>query len=230
MRAGRSETSSRQSSQPSVLIARPHFPFLGEGNSQSLPLAAHGGLGRRLSFSMPPGKTGEESRSLQLFLEMCREVSEMSEPIIDLRSDTVTRPSPAMRRAIADAVVGDDVYHEDPTVNRLEQKIAETLGKEAAVFVPSGTMSNQIAIRTHCQPGDELLCEASGHIYLYEQGAPAQLSGVVCHVLPGDFGLLDLEDFEGTINRKTSTWFAHGSFAWRIRTIEAVAGFFPLKE
>jgi len=123
----------------------------------------------------------------------------MPDPVIDLRSDTVTRPSPAMRRAIADAAVGDDVYREDPTVSRLEQRIADLLGKETAVFVPSGTMSNQIAIRTHCQPGDELLCEANAHIYRYEQGAPAQLSGVTCRTIPGDYGLLDVEDFEGAI-------------------------------
>src|SRR3990172_9044001 len=95
---------------------------------------------------------------------------------IDLRSDTVTRPTPAMRRAIAEAEVGDDVYREDPTVLRLEAKFAEMLGKEAAVYVPSGTMSNQIAVRSHCQPGDEMICEARSHIYNYEQGGPAVLS------------------------------------------------------
>jgi threonine aldolase len=123
----------------------------------------------------------------------------MAEPLIDLRSDTVTRPSPAMRRAIADAQVGDDVYGEDPTVNRLERKFADLLGKEAAVFVASGTMSNQIAIRSHCRPGDELLCEAAAHIFNYEQGAPAQLSGVMCRTLAGEYGILDVEDFEGMI-------------------------------
>lgn len=123
----------------------------------------------------------------------------MPETVIDLRSDTVTRPSPAMRRAMAEAAVGDDVYHEDPTVNRLEEKFAAMLGKEAAVFVASGTMSNQIAIRAHCQPGDELLCESGAHIYNYEQGAPAQLSGVMCRTLSGDYGILDVEDFDGMI-------------------------------
>ncbi|MBI3461579.1 MAG: low-specificity L-threonine aldolase [Planctomycetes bacterium] len=118
---------------------------------------------------------------------------------IDLRSDTVTKPTPAMRRAIAEAEVGDDVFHDDPTVNRLEAKFAEVLGKEAAVYVPSGTMSNQIAVRAHCRPGDELLCESTCHIYNYEQGGPAVLSGVMCRTIPGRHGILDVEDFEGLI-------------------------------
>lgn len=113
--------------------------------------------------------------------------------LIDLRSDTVTRPTPAMRKVMADAEVGDDVWGEDPTVNRLEAVVAERLGKEAALFVPSGTMSNQIAIRVHTRPGDELLCDVNAHIYVYEAGAPAVLSGVTCHTLPGDYGLLTLD-------------------------------------
>src|SRR5918999_579869 len=95
---------------------------------------------------------------------------------IDLRSDTVTRPSPAMRAAMAAAEVGDDVFGEDPTVRRLEERVAAMLGKEAALYVPSGTMSNQIAVKAHCQPGDELLCDVNCHIYCYEGGGPAQLS------------------------------------------------------
>src|ERR1700736_2574977 len=87
---------------------------------------------------------------------------------IDLRSDTVTRPSPPMRRAMAEAPVGDDQYGEDPSVNLLQERIAALLGKEAALFVPSGTMANQICIKAHTQPGDELLCEATCHIYNYE--------------------------------------------------------------
>ena len=79
--------------------------------------------------------------------------------MIDLRSDTVTKPTPAMRAAMFAADVGDDVFGEDPTVNRLEQRVAEYLGKEAAIYVPSGCMANQIAVRLHCRPGDELLCE-----------------------------------------------------------------------
>ncbi len=119
--------------------------------------------------------------------------------VIDLRSDTVTRPTPAMRAAMADAAVGDDVFGDDPTVNRLEERVAELLGKEAALYVPSGTMSNQIAVNVHMLPGDELLCDLNCHIYNYEAGGPAILSGVTCRTLDGDFGILDLSDLEDKI-------------------------------
>lgn len=98
--------------------------------------------------------------------------------VVDFRSDTVTQPSAAMRTAMATAEVGDDVYSEDPTVNRLERRVARMLGRVAAVFVPSGTMANQIAIMAHCQPGDEVVVEASGHCYNFETGATAALGGV----------------------------------------------------
>jgi threonine aldolase len=123
----------------------------------------------------------------------------MAEAPIDLRSDTVTRPTPGMRAAMAAAEVGDDVFHEDPTVNELEERVARLLGKEAALFVPSGTMSNQIAIRVHTQPGDELLCDVNAHIYLYEAGAPAVLSGVTCRTLEGEHGILDPSQLEGKV-------------------------------
>lgn len=97
--------------------------------------------------------------------------------LIDLRSDTVTKPTDEMRRAMASAEVGDDVYGEDPTVNRLEDLAAEWLGKEAALFVPSGTMGNQVAVLTHCQPGDEVFVEAQAHVYWYEAGSIARLAG-----------------------------------------------------
>ena len=119
--------------------------------------------------------------------------------MIDLRSDTVTRPTPAMRAAIQAAEVGDDVFHEDPTVNRLEERVAAVLGKEAAVYVPSGTMSNQVCIKAHTQPGDELLCEASCHIYNFEAGGPAVLSGVTCRTVEGDHGVLDVSQLEGKV-------------------------------
>src|SRR5580765_4298490 len=96
----------------------------------------------------------------------------MTGNVIDMRSDTVTKPTPGMRRAMAEAEVGDDMSGEDPTVNRLEKLMAELLGKEAAVFACSGTQSNQMGVRTHCQPGDELLIESTGHIANFEQGAP----------------------------------------------------------
>src|SRR5262245_60821763 len=116
--------------------------------------------------------------------------------MIDLRSDTVTRPTPAMKAAMMAAEVGDDVFHEDPTVNRLEERVAGLLGKEAALYVPSGTMSNQIAVKMHTQPGDELLCDLNCHIYNYEAGGPAVLSGVTCRTLDGDYGILDLSQLE----------------------------------
>jgi threonine aldolase len=123
----------------------------------------------------------------------------MPSPVIDLRSDTVTKPTPAMRAAMSAAEVGDDVYHEDPTINRLEERVAAMLGKEAAVYVPSGTMSNQIAVKTHTQPGDELICETHCHIYNNEAGGPAALSGVTCRTFEGDFGILDLTQLDGKI-------------------------------
>ena len=123
----------------------------------------------------------------------------MTDKAIDLRSDTITQPTPKMRQAIAEAEVGDDVFDDDPTVHRLQELTAEMLGKEAAIFVPSGTMSNQIAVRLHCRPGDEFLCEGGCHIYRYEQGAFAQLSGVVAHTVDGEYGILRVDEFEGQI-------------------------------
>ena len=118
---------------------------------------------------------------------------------IDLRSDTVTRPTPAMRAAMAAAEVGDDVYGEDPTINRLEDRVAQMFGKEASLFVSSGTMSNQICIRAHTQPGDELLCESTCHVYVWEAGGPAVLSGVSCRTIEGDYGVLDVVQLEDKI-------------------------------
>ncbi len=123
----------------------------------------------------------------------------MPEMPIDLRSDTVTRPTPGMRAAMQAAEVGDDVFHEDPTVNRLEEKVAGLLGKEAAVYVPSGTMSNQIGVKAHTQPGDELLCDVNCHIYNNEAGGPAALSGVMCRTIEGDCGVLDVTQFDGKV-------------------------------
>ncbi len=109
--------------------------------------------------------------------------------MIDLRSDTVTLPTPSMREAMAAAAVGDDVYGDDPTVNALEARTAELLGKEAAVFVPTGTMSNQIGVRAHTEPGDLVLIDRSAHIVRGEAGAPAALSGVTLQPLAGRDGL-----------------------------------------
>jgi threonine aldolase len=119
--------------------------------------------------------------------------------MIDLRSDTVTRPSPGMLAAIMAAKVGDDVFGEDPTVNELEERVAALFGKEAGLFVPSGTMANQIAVRVHCRPQDELLLESTSHIYLWEAGGAAALSGVTCRTIDGADGLLTVGDLEGKI-------------------------------
>ena len=104
-----------------------------------------------------------------------------------------------MRAAMAEAEVGDDVFGEDPTVNRLARRAAEILGKEAALYVPSGTMSNLIGVRVHCRPGDEMICEAGCHIYNYEQGGYAQLNGVVPRLVEGEYGVMRLEQLEGLI-------------------------------
>jgi threonine aldolase len=106
--------------------------------------------------------------------------------VIDLRSDTVTRPGAAMRRAMAEAAVGDDVYGEDPTVNRLEEVVADLLGTEKALFVPSGCMANQIAIQAHTRPGDDVLVGRGAHSFLYESGAASAYGGVQLTVLDGD--------------------------------------------
>lgn len=119
--------------------------------------------------------------------------------VIDLRSDTVTKPTPPMREAMARAEVGDDVFGDDPTVNELEGQTAELLGKEAALFVPSGTMANQVAIRGHTQPGDEILVEANAHLYYYECGAPAALSGAMCRCLSGQRGIFTGADVEASL-------------------------------
>jgi threonine aldolase len=119
---------------------------------------------------------------------------------IDLRSDTVTRPTPAMRRAMAEAAVGDDVYGEDPTVNALEARVAARLGKEAAVFVPSGTMGNLISVLSHCQRGDEIILGDRAHIFLYEQGGAAAVGGIQLHTLPNQpDGTLDLDQVAASI-------------------------------
>jgi threonine aldolase len=121
---------------------------------------------------------------------------------VDLRSDTVTKPTPAMREAMAQAEVGDDVYGEDPTVNRLEAMAAEMLGKEAAVFVPSGVMGNQLALRLHTRPGDEVIVDSTSHLIRYEGGSASSLSGVQLVCVPGDRGRLSPESVKEAIRPK----------------------------
>lgn len=121
---------------------------------------------------------------------------------IDLRSDTVTKPTPAMRQAMASAEVGDDVYSEDPTVNRLEARAAGIFEREAAIFVPTGTMGNQIAIRLHTQHGEELICEARSHILDWEMAMAAAFSGVQARTVAGERGILTWEQIQPAIAPK----------------------------
>ncbi len=126
----------------------------------------------------------------------------MSQRWIDLRSDTVTRPTAAMRRAMAEAEVGDDVYGEDPTVNRLEARAAEVFGREAAIFVPTGTMGNQIAVKLHTRPGQEVICEARSHLLDWEMAMVAAFSGCVPRTVEGDRGVLQWADLQRAIAPK----------------------------
>ena len=128
---------------------------------------------------------------------------------VDLRSDTVTQPTAEMRRAMADAEVGDDVYGEDPTVRRLEESVAAILGKEAAVFVPSGVMGNQVAIRVHTRPGDEAVVAERSHLYHYEGAAPAALWGVQLRPVGDGSGVLTAADVEAVVQ---------GAQDWEART------------
>jgi len=119
---------------------------------------------------------------------------------IDLRSDTVTKPTPGMMEAMMQAAVGDDVYKEDPSANKLEQTIAELFGAEEALFFPTGTMANQAAIKLHTQPSEQLICHEWSHVYNYEGGGVSFNSGVSCKLLPGAMGLLKAEAVEAAIN------------------------------
>ncbi|KKI99584.1 threonine aldolase family protein [Prochlorothrix hollandica] len=123
----------------------------------------------------------------------------MMTPPLDLRSDTITQPTAAMRQAIAQAPVGDDVLGDDPSVHALEERVAHLLGKEAAVFMPSGTMTNQVALRVHTEPGDEVILESQAHIYYYEGGAPAALAGVMSQLIAGDRGIFTAADLRAVL-------------------------------
>jgi threonine aldolase len=137
-----------------------------------------------------------------------------------------------MRKAMAEAVVGDDVLGDDPTVRTLEAKTAELLGKEAALFVPSGTMANQIAVGVHTRPGDELICTTTSHVYLWEAGGMARLSGVTARTFEGDYGLLSLDEIESAVRpddihyvRTRLIWLenTHNRGGGRIQPIESIA-------
>ena len=133
--------------------------------------------------------------------------------MVDLRSDTVTKPTDEMRQLIATAKVGDDVLGDDPTIIALQNMISELLDKEAALFVPSGTMSNAIAIRTHTKPGDEIITESTSHIYIYEGGGYAALSGCSVALIPGKLGIMTPEDVEKAIRKSDGSLghFPNGS-------------------
>ena len=119
--------------------------------------------------------------------------------MINLFSDTQTKPSDAMRKAMAAAEVGDEQRGEDPTVNLLCERVAELLGKEAAIFLPSGTMCNEIALLVHCRPGDEILCDKTSHILNYEAGGPAALAGAVMTPIDGDRGVYSADQLKASI-------------------------------
>jgi threonine aldolase len=160
--------------------------------------------------------------------------------MIDLRSDTVTQPTPAMREAMSRAEVGDDVYGDDPTVLALEARVAEILGKEAAVFVPTGTMSNQIALRSHTEAGDAILADIGAHVFNNEGGAPAGLSGLLVQPAMGRHGVFSADDVHRAVRMKhpfspativaplklvclENTHNAGGGTIWPLETIHAVA-------
>lgn len=148
---------------------------------------------------------------------------------IDLRSDTVTRPTDEMRDAMARAEVGDDVYGEDPTANRLQELAAELLGKEAALFVPSGTMGNQICVRLHTQPGQELIAEERSHIFNMEMATMAVVSGVLAHPIKCENGLLDWPSIQAVIRPKLP-YFAQTGLVAMENTLNLAGGtVVPLK-
>ncbi len=121
---------------------------------------------------------------------------------IDLRSDTITKPSLAMRKAMFEAEVGDDVFGEDPTVNKLQLKCAEITGKEKALYVASGCMANQLALKSHTQPGDEVICESECHIFNYETAAPAVISNVQMMTVRGENGIMQLNEIKKFVRTK----------------------------
>lgn len=152
--------------------------------------------------------------------------------VIDLRSDTVTKPTPEMRRAMYEAEVGDDFFGDDPTVIALQEKVAGILGTESALWMPTGTMSNQVAVHALTKPGDEIIVDAEAHIFQYELGTAATFAGVQTRTVPSDRGVLDIEAV-GRATRPDSPWFprtavicienTHNRFGGRVYPLEKVA-------
>jgi threonine aldolase len=149
--------------------------------------------------------------------------------MIDLRSDTVTLPSPGMLEAMHNAKLGDDVFGEDPTVNELQNYAATMFGKEAGLFCPSGTMTNQIAIKVHTQPGDEVICDVNSHIYNYEGGGISFNSGVQAKLLAGEEGRLDREMIEAAINA-SQDWLTRTTLVSLENTVNRAGGSFYKKD
>ncbi len=155
---------------------------------------------------------------------------------IDLRSDTVTKPSPAMRQAMADAEVGDDVFAEDPTVNKLQERVADMFGKEAALFVASGVMGNQVSLKVHTQPGDEIILDQDAHMFVYETGAPGLLSGVQMQTIAGTGGVMTAEQIRKVLRPRVyylpvqklicleNTFGRTGGTVFPIEEIKKIAG------
>ena len=155
--------------------------------------------------------------------------------MIDIRSDTVTRPTPGMLEAMMHADVGDDVFGEDATVNTLQRTAAERFGMEAALFCPSGTMTNQIGIKVHTQPGDEVICDEVSHVYLYEGGGIAFNSGASTRLMKGNRGRFTAQDVLDNVNHSEDAHFPHtrlvsientvnkgGGCCWDVSEIEQI--------
>ncbi|MEK6398556.1 MAG: GntG family PLP-dependent aldolase [Terriglobus sp.] len=148
----------------------------------------------------------------------------MTMAVIDLRSDTVTKPTPEMREAMAHAEVGDDVYSEDPTINALEARAAEVFGKEAAIFVPTGSMGNQIALRMHTEPGKEVVCESRAHVLDWEMGMAAVFSGCQLRTVQGNRGILRWKDIEPALATTGLYYKAQTGLIWVENTHNMAGG------
>src|SRR5258708_6974934 len=157
------------------------------------------GEGKNMSYTVAKGNQRVDPDQLA-------EAGKIPAGVVDLRSDTVTRPTAEMRRAMAEAEVGDDVYGEDPTVNRLEKRAAEILGKEAALFVPTGTMGNTIAIKLHTEPGQEVITDHRAHILDWELAMTAWFSGCLVRPITTTNGILRWEQIEAMIRMPAALW------------------------
>ena len=144
--------------------------------------------------------------------------------IIDLRSDTVTQPSNKMRDAISNSLLGDDVFGEDPTVNEIEQKAAQIMGKESALLVPSGTMGNLVSILSHCERGTEIILGHKSHTFIYEGGGISSVGGIHSRqLLNDDFGIINLDDIKQAVRDDNVHYPKHQLLVWKIHIICVLA-------